>query len=46
MARMAKMENCPTCGATISKNLADRLKANEPGYVCPGTSTKSDAKAS
>ena len=44
MARMAKMETCPTCGATIAKNLAERLRNGEEGYICPGTTTKQESR--
>lgn len=41
MARMAKMATCPTCGVTIAENLAKRIRQNEEGYKCPGTTTES-----
>lgn len=44
MAKMAKMDTCPTCGATISKNLAERVRSGIPGYSCPGTTTKQESR--
>lgn len=41
---MAKMDTCPTCGVTISKNLAERIKGGVEGYSCPGTSTKQESR--
>ena len=44
MAKMAKMDTCPTCGATIAKNLAERVRNGVPGYSCPGTTTQPSRK--
>lgn len=44
MARMAKMETCPTCGATLAANLVKRLRESAEGYICPGTSTKQESR--
>lgn len=44
MARMAKMDTCPDCGATIAKNLAERVRNGVPGYSCPGTTTQPSRK--
>lgn len=44
MARMAPMETCPECGATIATNLAERIKKGIEGYSCPGTSTKQESR--
>lgn len=42
--RGIKMDTCPSCGATIAKNLAERIRKNEEGYICPGTSTKQESR--
>lgn len=44
MARGIKMDTCPTCGATVAKNLAERIRKNEEGYICPGTTTKQQSR--
>lgn len=43
-ARGIKMDTCPTCGAAIAKNLAERLRNGEESYICPGTTTKQETR--
>lgn len=35
MARMAKMDTCPTCGAALATNLVKLLKTDPENYICP-----------
>lgn len=35
MARMAKMDLCPKCGAALAQNLVKLLKTDPENFVCP-----------
>lgn len=37
-----KMDNCPTCGAVITKKLAEQLKSDPSTYRCPKDTRKDD----